>query len=746
MPTRRTFLETAAGALAASGAPAQNSVRPPAPVFPYGAVYFRKSNPPAEDWERDYQTAVKSGMNIFRHWFLWSAIEVAPGEYDWADYDRQLDLAARYGIRTIIAEFITSAPEWAFAKYPHARFEAHDGARGASAISGSSATGGFPGLCLDNEDVLELAGRFLVNLAGRYQDHPGLMGYDLWNECNTAGGGIGSFQSRSSAYIPAEHRGGGVARFYCYCPATQARFREWLKRRYHGDLRALGRAWHRYSYSDWEQVEAPRSLGGYPEWLDWLEFRVDRAHALLRWRRDLIRSRDRRSRITAHSIAYTLESHAEGATDEWRAAREVEVFGFTWVASRKGTEPWKQFHAVDLVRAGARGKPFWHAEAQAGPLWMQSEVTGRPKEDGRVTEPSDVRYWNLVSCAGGATGILYPRWRPLLDGPLFGAFGPFAMDGSPTPRSEMCAKIARWANANPQLWKSRPVQGDVAIAWVPESHLFNFVQNGNTGYYAESARGAYMAFFDAGLQPDFVHIEHIAEYPVVYLPFPLMLKKETAGRLRQYVEQGGILISEGCPGYFGDGGRAGTQQPNHGLDEVFGAREADVEFMPDLTANQRIRFGDARVRARLHRQVYRPTTGAAFGWYDDGSVAAVENRFGRGRTRLIGAFPGAAYLRNPEDAAREFYAGLLAWAGRAPHTRVSNRRLIARLHTGEGGTCLWVLNPARTAQSGAVALSERWGPFRSGRLIWGGTAPKVAGRSVEVEVGERDAVVVQLSL
>ena len=24
------------------------------PKFPYGAVYFRKSNPPREDWERDY--------------------------------------------------------------------------------------------------------------------------------------------------------------------------------------------------------------------------------------------------------------------------------------------------------------------------------------------------------------------------------------------------------------------------------------------------------------------------------------------------------------------------------------------------------------------------------------------------------------------------------------------------------------------------------------------------------------------
>jgi beta-galactosidase len=27
------------------------------PDFPYGAVYFRKTNPPKEEWERDYKVA-----------------------------------------------------------------------------------------------------------------------------------------------------------------------------------------------------------------------------------------------------------------------------------------------------------------------------------------------------------------------------------------------------------------------------------------------------------------------------------------------------------------------------------------------------------------------------------------------------------------------------------------------------------------------------------------------------------------
>ena len=114
------------------------------PDFPFGAVYYRVSNPPRKDWERDYRTASEDANNIFRHWFLWSAIEVAPGVYDWSEYDRHLDLAAENGMKTIIAEMITIAPEWAYRAFSHARYETRDGRRLESVMQGSCAVGGAP--------------------------------------------------------------------------------------------------------------------------------------------------------------------------------------------------------------------------------------------------------------------------------------------------------------------------------------------------------------------------------------------------------------------------------------------------------------------------------------------------------------------------------------------------------------------------------------------------------------------------
>src|SRR5262249_29533689 len=153
------------------------------------------------------------------------------------------------------------------------------------------------------------------------------------------------------------------------------------------------------SYASWEDVHPPRG-GGYGDPLDWREFQRDNAIRLLRWRTQLIRRLDKNTAITAHGTG-TLSDIS------WRHAPEVETCGYTWVASRHGNAPWMQFHAVDLSRASAHGKPFWHAEATGGPLWLQPQVVNRPLEDGRSSDDKDVRVWSMIDMTAGATGILF---------------------------------------------------------------------------------------------------------------------------------------------------------------------------------------------------------------------------------------------------------------------------------------------------------------------------------------------------
>jgi beta-galactosidase len=695
------------------------------PKFPYGAVYFRKTNPPQAEWERDYAVAREDGMNIFRHWFIWAAIEKSPGKFEWDEYDRQLDLAAKNGMKTIIAEMTTLGPEWLLRKYGHARPTHADGTREAGHMQVSCATGGV-NLCWDNDDYRAAAENWIAALVKHYRGHPGLGGYDIWNECN--------FNDKT-----------------CYCEASLEKFRRWLEKKY-GSPQAVSEAWHRYGFVEWEDVTPPQGPGPYPDVFDWEAFKIETAYGYMRRRVEIIRGIDPDCVIAAHGIAGSLSIAAHRGADDWRAAAEVEIYGMTWGSSRHGDEPWKQFHAADLVRAACRGKPWWHAESYAGPLWLQPNVLNKSRDEGRIASPEDARYWNFVSLMGGARGILYLRWRPLLDGDLFGAFGPYGMDGGRTDRSQAVSAACKWITSGEQerLFASKPVKGEIGIVYVPESQVHTYALRRDTGPYAASMQGAYQGFFDRNIQADWVHIDDIKDWDLLYLPYPVMLSAKTIAALKDWVKQGGTLISEGCPAYFSDGAHAGAVQPGFGMDELFGAKESYVEFTPDLLGDLCLTVAGDRLWGGEYLQCYDPAAGEAAGWYDDGRIAAVDNRYGKGKTRLIGTMAGYGYAvhggakgryQPPAGAETSFFEGALKFGGKTPRVKVSDGRLAARLHEGGGGTYLWIANPKRQPIPARVEIAG--GGYKAARTVLGPEAAWKDG-ALSVTVPARYVIIYEL--
>ncbi len=519
-------------------------------------------------------------------------------------------------------------------------------------------------------------------------------------------------------------------------------YRVWLKARY-GTLDKLAEAWYRYSYAEWDDIEPPGEVAAFAENLDWLEFKRENYYGQMQYKIDAIRAVDQDCLIAAHGVGGAIPNMAAGGSDDWLAASKVELYGLTWVPSRRGFKPWQNFFGPDITRAAARGKKWWHAERPGGPLWLQPQVLGRDKEDGRVMDPEDVRTLTMTSFAAGATGVLNLRYRPLLDGPLFGAFGSYGMDGSRTPRSDMASAMAKWANAPEQkpLFEARPVKGEVALLVIPEAQAWDYLLNHHhkPELYREALWGAYRGFLDIGIQPDWVHIDDIAGVDTIYAPYPIMLTAAHAQQLAQWVEAGGTLISEAAPGYFGDRGKVGTVQPHNGLDRVFGAREVDVEFMPDIADRTRFSFDGADgITAGGYLQAYEPTTGRLLGSFSDGRKAVVENSFGKGRTLLVGTHPGAAYFRSGTPENLGYFRSVFAWTGKDRHVDAGNSQVHARLHLGPEGGALWLLNQTRSPQQVTVTLGHSHPGLKPVGAYWG----QASGNTAVIPA--RDALVLRL--
>ncbi len=689
--------------------------------MPYGAVYFRKSNPPKESWERDYAQAEADGNNIFRHWFMWGSIETAPGKYDWDDYDRQMELAEKHGLKVIIAEQSTFVPEWLIAQRPDLLMKDRDGKYLDSWISASCMTGGFcNGLCLDHPDARMLTEGFLRELAKRYKGSPALLGYDVWNECS-------------------------LPHSVCYCDSTAEAFRMWLKEKYGDDLERLAKTWHRYSYTEWSQVKPVKHLQLAPESFDWLEFKKENAYRQMKWRVDILNEEDPDSLKCAHGMALSLENMANGVSDDWLAAEQVEVFGLTFVQSRKGAEDWKQFQALDLTRSASRGKPFWHAEAQGGHLWLQPQVIDRPRSDGRISTAEDVRLWNLTTLAGGSRGILYPRWRPLLDGALFGAFAPYGMNGEPTPRSEMAAKIAKWSNAPEQkeLMEAVAVRGEIGIVVVPETQTLCYLLKNHAfpSNYRKIMDGAYRAFFDQGIQADYVHIQDIKNYSFLYLPVPMMLNEQSAESLKQWVADGGTLICEGCPAYFGDYGHVSPVQPGLGMDDLFGVKEEYVEFVPDLLKDFSFEYEGKRVWGGEYLQTYRAEETEILCRDEEGRVIGVQHDYGRGKAILIGTSPSKGYMEHSLEKPYSLAYDLALKVGVKPYIRSGNPLLRIRLQCSKQELYLWIINPTKTTQTAEFAIADEWNAGQVKKIYWEGGDLVKTQRGYCVTVEGENAVI-----
>ena len=121
---------------------------------------------------------------------------------------------------------------------------------------------GAPGYCYDNPRVHAAAERFMIALASRLAPRPTFLAWDLWSEPHIVQWGYFDYLPQPAVF--------------CYCHHTVQRFRTWLQQKYQS-LDVLNRAWYR-TFSNWDVIPTPKfiSLMTYTEYIDWIDFIMEK--------------------------------------------------------------------------------------------------------------------------------------------------------------------------------------------------------------------------------------------------------------------------------------------------------------------------------------------------------------------------------------------------------------------------------------------------------------------------------------
>ena len=574
--SRRNFLRGAGGAVSlswgglrifagpanAADQAASATLSPSSQPFIYGTAFYRPPNPPAS-MRREMLKAIaqKYQFNIVRIYPAWVYYHPAPDRFVFDDLEEVMKYCDEFGLRVLMGIVTEEAPYWLERAHPETRYVDAKGNPQRLSDSSNNVSGGWPGLCLDWEPVQQAARRFIGELIKVVAPHPSMYAYDCWNEAH-----IEPAWARNIWAQPQEL-------LYCYCDQTIAKFRRWLERRY-GSLDALNEAWVR-RYGDWKEVDPPRAISTYTDWVDWRDYIIDRTTWELQFRVEAISAADPHHLRECHSgTVPPVGAVTTTAYNGWRLAECVQAWGLSTFPRWSNIPPSLGAARFEVTRSQAAGKPFWMTELQGG------HGSGGLVQSPHM-RPRDIRLWNWLGIATGAKGIVYWAYHAEATGTEAMGFGLVDRDGSETERVLEAARNNRLIQAHWDILRDYLPKPQVALLTDQDNAILTYAMSGKEEASTVSFQGYYKALWNMDQWVDFIEPRSLghAHYKVLIAPWHLIGKKETCQQLLHYAENGGTLILETSFGLFDERCFYNPVIPPWGLAEAFGYREKENYYV-----------------------------------------------------------------------------------------------------------------------------------------------------------------------
>ena len=593
-------------------------------MFVFGTQYLRGFTPYREDWEKDFAEMKKRGFNTVRAWIVWNAVQKSEAEIDFDYLNEFLDAAGKNDIKVGFLFHLRGAPEWLTKKYPEYCYLNAHGRAFEPSVRANTPSGGWPGLCFDNPEVQEMEARFIGDVVRNLSHRKEIAFWEPMNEPHQ--------------WVDLDEDPVGT---FCYCPATREKFREWLKNKYE-TIDTLNFAWGRH-HNGWEEVRPPTWRFGYTDQIDFRTFTIDNIKEEIERRADAIRKYDSRP-VIAHAWGggtITCPNVGAMAFDDWKNAEVFDMWGYSAFPDSFRQNVMLGL-GTDATRNAAGGRVIWQSELGAGDIGSGLERRGR-------VSPETLAGWTWESIRHGAKGVLYWQYRKEKHGPEFGAFSLTDYAGNKTENLNKITEINKVLQENEELFNnSKTEDAKVAIVFSMNTFLVDWCDHRNSNMSIDSISGYYRMFWKDNIPVDILHedymdAESVKKYKLIITPLPAALSVNARKTIKEYVRQGGTLLSDPyfCP--YTENFHLDTQVPGGGFRDVFGCREIDIHG--SASGEDILYKGDKLNISNGHfREVFELLGGKAAASYDDDATPAlIENSYGEGMAIISGVNLGLSY-------------------------------------------------------------------------------------------------------
>jgi beta-galactosidase len=577
----------------------------------YGADY----NPeqwPASTWAEDTKLMQAAGVNIVTLGiFAWAQLEKRPGEFDFGWLDEVMGRLHEADVAVCLATGTASPPPWLARLHPQTLPVTREG------------TTLWPGsrqhFCPSSEPYRRAAAELTRRLAERYADHPALA---LWHVGNEFG-----------CHVSA-----------CYCDASAADFRRWLRDRY-GDLDTLNDRWSTtfwsQRYGDWDEIHPPRQAPTFAnpaQQLDFARFSSDALRACYEAERDILR------RITPDVPVTT------NLLSLWKP---VDFFGWApgldVIAHDSYPDPDDEQTVIgaafnyDLMRSLGRGRP-WMLMEQA-PSAVNWRLSNSPKP------PGVMRLWSCQAVAHGADAVMFFQWRASAGGAekFHSAMVPHGGTATRTWRevSEFGRELAGLADV---AGSRVSAQAAIVLDWPSWWALELDSRPSAAVSLVEQVRRHHAPLWRDNITVDVVGPEaDLAGYRMVVVPNLYLITDRAAAALREYVAGGGHLVVSFFSGIADENDRVRLGGYPALLREVLGLRVDEFwPLPPGRTLGAAFTEDGAPLTADLWADAIEPEGAEPVACYRDGplagAAAVTRHAFGSGAAWYLGTRPDDASM------------------------------------------------------------------------------------------------------